>query len=122
MYTNFVYIMSSYRGTLYVGVTDDLPRRVMEHKLGKASAFTAKYNVNRLVHYEQSDNIVDAIAREKQIKGWTRIKKVRLIEADNPHWEDLSKHLLDPDMLAELRQSTSDHLSPSRSFVARSSG
>jgi len=91
----YVYIMASYRGTLYVGVTNNLPRRVLEHKLGLTRGFTQHYRVHNLVYYEQANEAAVAIGREKQIKGWTRIKKVRLIEAMNPHWEDLSREFVD---------------------------
>ena len=87
----YVYLMASYRRVLYVGVTNDLQRRVYQHKTkAHPESFTAKYNVNRLVYYEQFGDINDAIAREKQIKGWRRSKKTDLIEAANPNWQDLS--------------------------------
>ena len=81
--------MSSYRGTLYVGVTNDLVRRVQEHRDHQADGFTAKYNVTRLVYCEETSDVRSAIAREKEIKGWRRSKKVDLIESLNPHWVDL---------------------------------
>ena len=95
MRTYYVYIMASYRGTLYVGVTNDLARRVAEHKLGLGDGFTSKYKINRLVYFIETNDIASAYVREKQIKGWTRIKKVRLIESMNPHWEDLSVDFVD---------------------------
>ncbi len=85
-----VYIMSSYRGTLYTGVTNDLERRVYEHRHKLVAGFTRKYNVSKLVHFESTENIESAIAREKQIKGWRRSKKTELIESVNPYWTDLS--------------------------------
>jgi putative endonuclease len=87
-----VYIMTNSRHTLlYTGVTNDLQRRVEEHKSGKESAFTKKYNVNKLVFYESGDDINTAIAREKQIKAGSRKKKIDLINNMNPEWKDLSK-------------------------------
>ncbi len=86
---SYVYIMSSKTRTLYIGVTTDLKKRVSEHKQGKIMGFTKKYRVNRLVYYEIIDGIVNAIEREKQIKGWVRHKKEDLIESTNPKWEDL---------------------------------
>lgn len=87
----FLYLMASYRRVLYVGITNDLSRRVHQHKLKlKPDCFTARYNVTRLVYYEVFGNVRDAIAREKAIKGWVRRKKVALVEAENPNWEDLS--------------------------------
>ena len=87
----YVYLMSSFRQTLYVGVTNDLHRRVHQHKTkAYPDSFTARYNINRLVYYEVFNNINDALAREKQIKSWRRSRKVALIEAENPRWKDLS--------------------------------
>ena len=87
----YVYIMSSYRGTLYAGVTSDLARRVYEHRHKLVDGFTKKYNVSKLVYYESTNDIKSAIAREKQIKGWLRSKKVALIESLNPRWKDLAE-------------------------------
>jgi putative endonuclease len=83
--------MSSPGGTLYTGVTNDIWRRVLTHKERSAPGFTQKYNVTRLVYFEESNNVHDAIYREKQIKGWTRSKKIMLIESFNPKWNDLSE-------------------------------
>ena len=86
----FVYIMASGPyGTLYVGVTSDLSRRVWEHREGLGSRFCAKYKVNRLVFYEFFDSIEDAIHREKRLKKWPRRWKVNLIEERNRGWDDL---------------------------------
>ncbi len=85
----YVYIMASYRGTLYVGVTNNLIRRVQEHREHRADGFTSKYNVTRLVYFEQTVDPRAAIEREKQIKAWRRSKKVDLIESANPAWTDL---------------------------------
>lgn len=87
----YVYIMASRSGTLYTGVTNDLERRVSEHKRHLVEGFTARYNVTRLVYYEMTSDVEAAIAREKQIKGWLRRKKVALIEEGNPDWHDLSE-------------------------------
>jgi putative endonuclease len=87
-----VYILTNSRHTvLYIGVTNDLQRRVEEHKSGRGSAFTKKYNVNKLVFYESGDDINIAIAREKQIKAGSRKKKMDLINIMNPEWKDLSE-------------------------------
>jgi len=91
----FVYILASTRnGTLYVGVTSDLIKRVYEHKSDLADGFTKRYGVHNLVYFETVDDIETAIAREKQIKRWNRAWKVRLIEKVNPHWRDLYPDLL----------------------------
>ncbi len=86
----YVYIMASFRRVIYVGVTRDLERRVYAHKQKALPGFTARYNVDRLVYVEGTDDILAALAREKEIKGWRREKKVALIEAQNPDWRDLS--------------------------------
>jgi len=90
----YVYIMASRSRTLYVGVTNDLERRVDEHKRGQLPGFTSRYRVSRLVYFEATENVESAIAREKEIKGWRREKKVALIESSNPTWEDLSAEWL----------------------------
>jgi len=86
----FVYIMASASRVLYVGVTNDLLRRVAEHKSKSHAGFTARYNVTRLVYFEEGTDIEEAIFREKEIKGWRRSKKVLLIESFNPAWDDLA--------------------------------
>lgn len=86
----FTYVMSNNSMTLYIGVTNDLARRVREHKRGEGSSFTSRHHFDRLVYYDQSTDIRDAIAREKQLKGWTRAKKIALIKEVNPKWLDLS--------------------------------
>ncbi|MEZ5654533.1 MAG: GIY-YIG nuclease family protein [Sphingobium sp.] len=84
-----VYILSSRRhGTLYIGVTSDLLRRLHEHRSGAVAGFTRRYNVKRLVHFESTDSMEGAIAREKQLKAWRRYWKIALIEKHNPFWED----------------------------------
>jgi len=87
----YVYIMSNASKTLYTGVTNDLIRRVMEHKEGKIIGFTSKYNIKKLVYFEEGPSIDEALYREKQIKGWIRQKKIDLIEGLNPDWSDLSE-------------------------------
>ena len=87
----YVYIMTSASGTLYTGMTNNLQRRVYEHKHKLGEGFTKKYNVTRLVYYEQFREVRDAVAREKQIKGWRRSKKIDLIESLNSTWRDLSE-------------------------------
>ncbi|HET9786001.1 MAG TPA: GIY-YIG nuclease family protein [Pyrinomonadaceae bacterium] len=86
----YVYIMASRSRTLYTGVTNDLERRVFEHKEKLVPGFTTKYRIERLVYFEITEDVHSAIAREKQIKGWTRDKKVALIDSLNPTWKDLS--------------------------------
>ena len=86
----YVYIMSSYRGTLYTGVTNDLNRRAYEHRHKLVPGFTKKYNVSRLVYWQATESLESAKVKEKQIKGWRRSKKVELIEAENPDWMDLA--------------------------------
>ena len=85
----YVYIIASRSRTLYIGVTSDLMRRMDQHKRKIGSEFAARYNITRLVHYEEYPDIRAAIAREKQLKKWRREKKVWLIERENPDWKDL---------------------------------
>lgn len=87
----FVYIMSNRSKTLYAGVTNSLTRRVAQHKRGEGGAFTSKYKLDRLVYYERFEDVHRAIGREKEIKGWLRIKKIALIVSVNPTWRDLSE-------------------------------
>ena len=90
MYTYCVYILTNVtRNVMYVGVTNDLGKRVAEHRAGMGSAFTRQYRVNTLVYAEEYQQIEDAIVREKQIKGWRRSKKDALVEAANPTWAEL---------------------------------
>lgn len=89
----YVYIITNKSQTLYVGMTNNLERRMYEHKNKLIPGFTSKYNLNRLVYYEQTANVLSAIAREKQLKGWLRKKKIELIESHNPEWSDLSIEL-----------------------------
>jgi putative endonuclease len=94
MHTYYVYILASIQRTLYTGMTNELARRVAQHKAGIIPGFTKRYNVNRLVHFEAFTDVRDAKAREHQLKGWTRNKKIALIEAGNPEWEDLADRIL----------------------------
>lgn len=88
-----VYIMTNKSGTLYTAVTNNLVRRVQEHKTGELEGFTKSYKLNRLIYYETGNNIIGAIEREKQIKGLLRKKKLELIKSMNPKWNDLSDQL-----------------------------
>ena len=91
----WVYVMTNRRnGTLYAGVTSDLPRRAFEHRDGLVTGFTKRYRLKVLVYYERFDDIRDAIQREKTIKHWPRAWKVRLIHAMNPDWRDLYETLI----------------------------
>ena len=93
--TYFVYILASKSRVLYIGITNNLARRLLEHKKKLVPGFTSKYNVNQLVYYEEYQNPEEAILREKQLKGWIRIKKIKLIEETNPGWKDLSQEWFD---------------------------
>ena len=94
MKSYYVYILASKRnGTLYTGVTNNLLRRVWEHKNELVSGFTKKYGVHTLVYYEQTEDLESAILREKRIKKWSRKWKIRRIEKVNPNWEDLYEKL-----------------------------
>ncbi len=86
----YVYIMTNNSGTLYTGVTNDLERRVAEHRSKLQRGFTEKYNISRLMYYEAVSSINSAIAREKQIKSWRRSKKIDLVASFNPRWKDLA--------------------------------
>jgi putative endonuclease len=85
------YILGSLSGTLYVGMTGNLHRRVFDHKFHRIEGFTDEHNVERLLYWESFDRVEKAIDREKQLKGWRRSKKIGLIESANPRWLDLSK-------------------------------
>jgi len=90
-YTYYVYIIGSESGTLYIGVTNNLERRMYEHKNKLVKGFSSKYSCNKLLYYEEFDDIGFAITREKQLKNWNRKKKVSLIEKENPGRRDLSE-------------------------------
>ena len=88
---NYVYILSNWDDSvLYIGVTSNLPKRLFEHRNGLADGFTKKYNVHKLVYFEEASYMRSALEREKQLKGWTRAKKNALIQLLNPDWKDLS--------------------------------
>ena len=91
MEQHYVYIMTNKSKTLYTGITDNLERRVYEHKKKLFEGFTKRYNITKLVYYEVTSDVSAAIEKEKQIKGWLRRKKITLIEAMNPQWTDLSE-------------------------------
>jgi putative endonuclease len=86
----YVYILSSLSGTLYTGITNNIYNRTLQHKNKENPGFTSKYDVNRLVYYEVFKDVRAAIRREKEIKGWTRKKKIALIESMNPKWKDMA--------------------------------
>jgi len=86
----FVYILSSKTQRLYIGVTNDLERRVAQHKRREVEGFTSRYNIDRLVYYEETNDVWVALNREKQLKGWMRIRKLELVSAMNPEWRDLA--------------------------------
>jgi putative endonuclease len=90
----YAYILSNNSRTLYVGVTNQLLVRVEQHRAGEFEGFTKKYNIHRLVYFERFQYVGNAIAREKQIKGWLRARKIALIEEENPTWEDLFPSLV----------------------------
>lgn len=86
-----VYILGSYSGTLYIGISGNLHRRIFQHKFHHFEGFTDRYDVVRLLYWESYDDVHKALAREKQLKGWSRAKKIGLIVRRNPHWLDLAK-------------------------------
>jgi len=92
----YVYIMSNRSSTLYIGVTNDLPRRVSEHKQKLLKGFSSRYSIDWLVYYESCEEVESVILREKELKGWRRDKKIALIESINPEWNDLSLEFMDP--------------------------
>jgi len=87
----WTYIVASQSGTLYIGMTNSLERRVLEHKERKGEGFAARYGCHRLVYWQSFDDVRKAIDREKELKGWRREKKITLIESGNPRWEDLAE-------------------------------
>ena len=89
--TYYVYILASESRMLYVGITNDLMRRLGEHKSGIYDGYAFQHGITRLVHFEQTNDVLAAIAREKQVKSWRRMKRLELIEQDNPNWRDLSQ-------------------------------
>ncbi|HKI00047.1 MAG TPA: GIY-YIG nuclease family protein [Candidatus Sulfotelmatobacter sp.] len=100
--TYYVYILSSQRRVLYIGITSNIEQRVFQHKTHAFGGFTAKYNVTSLVYFERHGSVTTAIRREKEMKAWRRKEKVSLIESSNPRWRDLSygwyqRHRYQPD-------------------------
>ncbi len=93
MNSYYVYIMANASKTLYVGVTNNLEKRIYEHKNKLMEGFTKRYNITRLLYFEEVNDIKVAIEREKQIKGWVRAKKIELIRSVNPNWKDLGVEL-----------------------------
>ena len=92
----YVYLLTTWNNkVLYTGVTNNLERRIYEHKNKLNNGFTKKYNIHKLVYFEETDDILVAIEREKQIKGWLRVKKNNLVESVNPNWRDLSDELFE---------------------------
>lgn len=91
---SYVYILASKRyGTLYIGVTSDLSKRMYEHKQGLVEGFSKKYKTHMLVHYERHENAESALKRERNMKEWNRVWKINLIEKGNPNWRDLSENV-----------------------------
>ena len=88
--TYSVYILSSKRKVLYIGVTSNLPQRIYQHKHKLVKCFTKRYNVDRLVYFTETNDVMEAICFEKKVKGWTRAKKIALVESMNPDWDDLA--------------------------------
>ena len=90
-YHFWVYILSSRSRSLYIGMTNSIYRRALQHKRGDIEGFSSNYHCIRLVYYESFDDVYKAIGREKQLKGWSRAKKIALIESSNPRWEDMAE-------------------------------
>jgi putative endonuclease len=90
MLTFWVYILGSHTGTLHIGVTGDLEQRLEQHRVGLDKAFTYRCGVHRLLYAEETPDVFSAIAREKQLKGWTRSRRIQLITLNNPSWKDLA--------------------------------
>ena len=112
------YIVSSSSGTLYIGVTNNIERRVREHKSGEFEGFASRYHCDRLVYYEKYDDVHRAIGREKQLKGWTRAKKIALIEKLNPRWADLAESWVEePDAASVNSAALGSFDSPSPRFA-----
>jgi putative endonuclease len=99
----YVYMMSNKSRTLYVGVTNNLERRVLEHQLKLIPGFTKRYGLTRLVYYESTGDVRAAIEREKEIKGWVRRKKTALIHSFNPEWRDLTEEWADANVILKER-------------------
>jgi len=100
----YVYILSSQRRVLYIGMTSTIERRIFQHKTHAFGGFTAKYNVTNLVYFERYGSVMTAIRREKELKGWRREEKIKLVESSNPKWRDLSygryqRHRYEPERI-----------------------
>jgi putative endonuclease len=125
MRTGYVYILASNSRVLYIGVTNDLEHRVRQHQSKEIPGFTRRYNVTRLIWFEAFPDTTPAIAWEKKLKGWTRAKKVRLIEETNPRWDDLAASIdASPVGTKMLRSAQHDGVQPcgARCHPERSEG
>ena len=98
----YVYILTNVSRTLYIGVTNDLQRRLYEHRVGIGSEFTRKYHVHQLIYYESTNSVWAAIEREKELKSWRRSRKIGVIEQKNPDWRDLAAEWQDQDPLSSV--------------------
>jgi putative endonuclease len=103
--TYYIYIMNSPSGTLYTGITNDLRRRIYQHKHKLVKGFIQQYNIVRLAYFEETTDINAAIAREKEIKGWRRSKKIELIKSMNPQWKDLAEDWYEETDLDQMSRS-----------------
>ncbi len=117
----YIYIMASVSGVLYAGVTNNLPSRVTQHKTKSVKGFTTRYNINQLVYYETTGSIQTAIQREKQIKGWSRAKRVELINSMNPEWRDLSLDFMDPPVCHSEEHGDEESSNPKVNIIRRQS-
>jgi putative endonuclease len=107
MHQYYVYMLTNFsRSTLYTGITNDLEKRLYQHRTKAFSGFSARYHVDRLVHFECFQYVNDALAREKQIKGWVRARKDALVNEHNPDWKDLSSLVLNDDLHLEPEDSS----------------
>jgi putative endonuclease len=103
--TYYVYILTNHTRMFYIGMTDDIRRRTLEHKIGfHKDSFTEKYRLNQLVYYEEAVDSDRALSREKQLKGWSRRKKISLIEGLSPHWTDLSERWYSSEQLVPMNE------------------
>jgi putative endonuclease len=103
-----VYVLASLSRRLYIGVTNDLANRLAQHRSGSIPGFTQRYRITRLVHFEQTTNVLSAIARERELKGWSREKKLQLIESSNAGWLDLAPTVI-PSQARDLVRPSSKH-------------
>ena len=106
MKTYYMYILTNRSGTLCVGMTNDLYRRLQEHRDGVGSTFTTRYRIDHLMYFEDTTHVRVALEREKQVKGWTRARKLALIKSTNPKMRDLSEDWLDPEPALPKRSSS----------------